>query len=110
MIVRSLSAKVRQIDDTMLHRRLGTILSYVTDDFSVRFFLFSFEYLTQNIPLKIINDDGILVISDVLKINVKRNSTSWIKALETFDRDVDLNSLTKKEVRHKFQSIRFSSV
>ena len=29
------AAKVRKIDDTMLHRRLGTILSYVTDDFSV---------------------------------------------------------------------------
>ena len=28
-------AKIRHIDDTMLHRRLGTILSYVTDDFSV---------------------------------------------------------------------------
>jgi len=77
-------AKIRQIDDTMLHRRLGTILSYVTDDFSV------------------INDNGILVLSNDLNLNVKRNSTSWIKTLEKFDRDFDLNSMTRKEIVQSF--------
>ncbi|CAF5086534.1 unnamed protein product, partial [Rotaria sp. Silwood1] len=70
---------VRKIDDTMLHRRLGTILSYVTDDFSI------------------INDNGILVISNELNINVKKDSSSWMNALETFDRNIDINSMTKKE-------------
>ncbi|CAF0783954.1 unnamed protein product [Rotaria sp. Silwood1] len=73
-------AKVRKIDDTMLHRRLGTILSYVTDDFSI------------------INDNGILVISNELNINVKKDSSSWMNALETFDRNIDINSMTKKEI------------
>ncbi|CAF0775339.1 unnamed protein product [Rotaria sp. Silwood1] len=74
-------AKVRKIDDTMLHRRLGTILSYVTDDFSI------------------INDNGILVISNELNINVKKDSSSWMNALETFDRNIDINSMTKKEIK-----------
>ncbi|CAF3323244.1 unnamed protein product [Rotaria sp. Silwood1] len=73
-------AKVRKIDDTMLHRRLGTILSYVTDDFSI------------------INDNGILVISNELDINVKKDSSSWMNALEKFDRNIDINSMTKKEI------------
>ncbi|CAF2332529.1 unnamed protein product [Rotaria sp. Silwood2] len=73
-------AKVRKIDDTMLHRRLGTILSYATDDFSI------------------INDNGILVISNELNINVKMDSSSWTKALEKFDRNVDINSMTRKEI------------
>ncbi|CAF4620411.1 unnamed protein product [Rotaria sp. Silwood1] len=74
-------AKVRKIDDTMLHRRLGTILSYVTDDFSI------------------INDNGILVISNELDINVKKDSSSWMNALEKFDRNIDINSMTKKEIK-----------
>ncbi|CAF3346466.1 unnamed protein product [Rotaria sp. Silwood1] len=78
-------AKVRKIDDTMLHRRLGTILSYVTDDFSI------------------INDNGILVISNELDINVKKDSSSWMNALEKFDRNIDINSMTKKEMKSKSQ-------
>ncbi|CAF3964596.1 unnamed protein product [Adineta steineri] len=73
-------AKIRQIDDTMLHRRLGTILSYVTDDFSIT------------------NDNGILVVSKELNIDVKKNSSIWMNALERFDHSVDINSMTKKEV------------
>jgi len=96
---RFLLAKVRTIDDTMLHRRLGTILSYVTDDFSVReiqiYFNKSFNYLSV---LKIINDEGILVLSDQLNINKKMSSTLWMRALEKFDEQVDLNSMTKQEV------------
>jgi len=60
----------------MLHRRLGTILSYVTDDFSI------------------INDNGILVVSNELDINTKKNSSSWMNLLEKFDRDNDINSMT----------------
>lgn len=99
---RFLLAKVRTIDDTMLHRRLGTILSYVTDDFSVReiqiYFNKSFNYLSV---LKIINDEGILVLSDQLNINKKMSSTLWMRALEKFDEQVDLNSMTKQEVRRE---------
>lgn len=93
-------AKIRTIDDTMLHRRLGTILSYVTEDFSVNrlTFVFQFEYFFL---LKIINDDGILVISDQLNINKKMNSTLWMRALEKFDDQFDLNSMTKQEVKKK---------
>jgi len=86
----------------MLHRRLGTILSYVTDDFSVReiqiYFNKSFNYLSV---LKIINDEGILVLSDQLNINKKMSSTLWMRALEKFDEQVDLNSMTKQEVRRE---------
>ena len=39
------------------------------------------------------------MVSNELDINVKMSSTSWTRALERFDQDVDLNSLTKKEVR-----------
>jgi len=73
-------AKIRKIDDTMLHRRLGTILSYVTDEFSI------------------INDNGILVVSNELDINIKKNSSSWMNVLERFDRDNDINSMTKKKL------------
>ena len=91
------SAKIRTIDDTMLHRRLGTILSYVTDDFSVSFFKIIFR-TNRYFSFQITNDNGILVISNELKIDTKMSSTLWLKALEKFDREVDLNSMTKKEV------------
>lgn len=97
------SAKIRTIDDTMLHRRLGTILSYVTDDFSVTFQLIEFSFFvnTYIFFLKIINDNGILVISNELNINMKMNSSLWMHALEKFDHDVDINSMTKKEVKSR---------
>ena len=72
----------------MVHRRLGTILSYVTDDFSIT-------------P----NDDGIHVVSNELNIDMKMNSPSWINALEKFDRNVDINSMTKKEVNEIYSRI-----
>jgi len=75
-------AKVRKIDDTMLHRRLGTILSYATEDFSIT------------------NDNGILVFSNELNLNVRMSSSAWMNALEKFDRNVDINSMTKKRNRH----------
>ncbi|CAF0843944.1 unnamed protein product [Adineta steineri] len=73
-------AKVRKIDDTMLHRRLGTILSYVTSDYSIT------------------NDNGILVFSNELNINVRMSSSSWINAVEKFDQNFDINSMTQKEI------------
>jgi len=30
---------------------------------------------------------------------MKKNASLWINALERFDRDVDINSMTKKEVK-----------
>jgi len=75
-------AKVRKIDDTMLHRRLGTILSYVTGDFSIT------------------NDNGILVFSNELNLNMRKSSSAWMNALEKFDRNVDINSMTKKRDCH----------
>jgi len=73
-------AKVRKIDDTMLHRRLGTILSYVTGDFSIT------------------HDNDILVFSNELNLNVRKSSSAWMNALEKFDQNVDINSMTKKEI------------
>ena len=58
----------------------------------------SFNYLSV---LKIINDEGILVLSDQLNINKKMSSTLWMRALEKFDEQVDLNSMTKQEVRRE---------
>ena len=61
--------------------------------------------LIDECSLQIINDDGILVVSHELDVRVKMTSTSWTRALERFDRDVDLNSLTKKEVREETRSL-----
>jgi len=33
------------------------------------------------------------------------NSSSWMNALERFDRNVDINSITKKEVSLKYHNI-----
>jgi hypothetical protein len=65
---------------------------------SVEFF-FSFTlFLLLFMFLKITNDNGILVFSNELNINVRMNSSAWMNALEKFDRNVDINSMTKKEV------------
>ena len=83
----------------MLHRRLGTILSYVTGDFSVSQKTFYLVYLFY--LLKITNDNGILVFSNELKLNIRKSSSAWMNALEKFDQNVDINSMTKKEVNEK---------
>jgi hypothetical protein len=48
--------------------------------------------------LKITNDNGIVVFSSELNINMRMSSSSWMNAIEKFDRNVDINSMTKKEV------------
>ena len=81
----------------MLHRRLGTILSYVTQDYSVRL-IFLIIKIISNYRLQITNDNDIIIYSDELNVNVRKSSSAWLSALEKFDRDIDINSMTKKEV------------
>jgi hypothetical protein len=51
--------------------------------------------------LKITNDNDILVFSNELNLNVRMNSSTWMNALEKFDRNFDINSMTKKEVNQR---------
>jgi hypothetical protein len=51
--------------------------------------------------LKITNDNGILIFSNELRLNVKMSSSAWMNAVEKFDQTVDINSMTKKEVSEK---------
>ncbi len=45
---------------------------------------------------KITHDNDILVFSNELNLNVRMSSSAWVNALEKFDRNVDVNSMTKK--------------
>jgi hypothetical protein len=58
-----------------------------------RFFL---SFISSS--FKITHDNGILVYSNELNLNVRMSSSAWMNALEKFDRDIDINSMTKKEV------------
>jgi hypothetical protein len=60
--------------------------------------------------LKITNDNGILVFSNELNINMRMSSSAWMNALEKFDQNVDINSMTKKEVNQLKIKIIFFSI